>query len=503
MPHNYLAVKWDFGYYRNMTRLRLPENLAGFRIHMVGIKGTGMAALAELLVSRGAILTGSDVSDVFYTDEILKSLGIRVMSPFQAANLSFDAQLVIYSSAYKTDVNPELIEALSRKLPTLLYSEALGEFSAHSYSCGIAGVHGKTTTTGLAGTIVKGLGLEASALAGSVISGFGNHCTMVNGSKYFIAETCEYQRHFMAFHPKKILLTSIESDHQDCYPTYEAILSAFMQYINLLPQYGELIYCADDPGACEAAKMIFSSRPDIIFTAYGEKAIGDYHLEIKGVRDERLVFSLKGFTGDFKLRVPGHHNAKNAAGAIALAISLLKEDRETPVSFTDIGKIREALETFTGSRRRSEIVGEAGGVLVIDDYGHHPTAVSTTLAGLKEFYPGKRLVVDFMSHTYSRTAALLPEFAASFTSADEVILHKIYASAREQYDGTVSGKTLYDATKSKHKNVHYFEEVMDARSYLNASLRPGDLLVTMGAGDNWRLGQAILEDRRQKLSETR
>lgn len=464
---------------------------------MVGIKGTGMAALAELLSSRGAVLTGSDVSEEFYTDEILRNLGIRSLSPFAAANVGKGIQLVIYSAAYKTDVNPELIEAAARKIPVLLYSEALGEFSSHSFSCGIAGVHGKTTTTGLAGTIIKKLDLDASALAGSVINSFDNHCTMINGSKYFIAETCEYKRHFMSFHPKKILLTSIESDHQDYYPTYESILSAFMQYIDLLPQFGELIYCADDPGACEAARMIFSSRPDLIFTAYGEKAVSDYRLTVKGVFNERLVFSLQGLSGEFRLRVPGVHNARNAAGAIALSLSLLKEQKKT-VTFTDIGKIREALESFTGSRRRSEIIGEADGILVMDDYGHHPTAVATTLAGIRSFYPGRRIVVDFMSHTYSRTAALLNEFASSFSSADEVILHKIYGSAREQYDGTVTGHTLFEATKQKHKNVHYFEEVMDAREYLSHTLKKGDLFVTMGAGDNWQIGRTVLSDRSKK-----
>ncbi len=497
MQEKYLAVKHLFGYYGKMTHFRLPENLEGFRIHMVGIKGTGMAALAELLTSRGTVLTGSDVPDEFYTDEILKSLGIAVLSPFKASNVSPKVQLVIYSSAYKADVNPELIEAAKRGIPLLLYSEALGEFSSHSYSCGIAGVHGKTTTTALAGTIIKGLDLDASALAGSVINSFGNHCTMINGSKYFIAETCEYQRHFMSFHPKKILLTSIESDHQDYYPTYESILSAFMQYIDLLPQFGELIYCADDPGACEAAKMIFSSRPDLIFTAYGQKAVSDYRLSVKGIKNERLVFTLRGVPGEFKMRVPGLHNARNAAGAIALAVSLLREEGRA-VTFTDFGKMREALETFTGSRRRSEIIGEESGVLVIDDYGHHPTALKTTLEGIKAFYPGRRLVVDFMSHTYSRTAALLNDFASSFASADEVILHKIYPSAREQYSGAVNGRTLFEATKLKHKNVHYFEEVMDARDFLGKALKSGDILLTMGAGDNWHLGRAILEDRRKK-----
>lgn len=477
-----------------MKRSILPGNLKGFRIHMVGIKGTGMAALAELLTARGAVLSGSDVPEVFYTDEILSKLGITPRSPFNASNLEQSVQLVIHSSAYKVDQNPELVEATKRKIPVILYTEALGELSSLSYSCGIAGVHGKTTTTGIAGTILKGIDLDASALAGSIISGFGNRCTMINGDKYFIAETCEYQRHFMDFHPQKILLTSIESDHQDCFPTYESILSAFMQYIDLLPQFGELIYCADDPGACEAAKMIFASRPDIVFTAYGEKATGDYRLSIKGVKNERLVFCLKGFSGEFRLRVPGRHNARNAAGAIALAISLLKNEKET-ITFTDVGKIREALENFTGSRRRSEIIGEEAGVLVIDDYGHHPTAVATTLAGLREFYPGRRLVVDFMSHTYTRTAALLKEFSTSFKASDEVILHKIYASAREQYDGTVTGVTLFDAVRQKHRNVKYFEEIMDAREYLAKTLKPGDLFVTMGAGDNWKIGRAVLEDR--------
>lgn len=477
-----------------MKRSILPDNLKGFRIHMVGIKGTGMAALAELLTARGAVLSGSDVPEVFYTDEILSKLGIAPRSPFNASNLDKSVQLVIHSSAYKVDQNPELVEAIIRGIPVILYTEALGELSSLSYSCGIAGVHGKTTTTGIAGTILKGIDLNASALAGSIISGFGNRCTMINGDKYFIAETCEYQRHFMDFHPRKILLTSIESDHQDCFPTYESILSAFMQYIDLLPQFGELIYCADDPGACEAAKMIFASRPDLVFTAYGEKAVGDYRVSIKGVKNERLVFCLKGFSGEFRLRVPGRHNARNAAGAIALAISLLKNEKET-ITFTDVGKIRESLENFTGSRRRSEIIGEAAGVLVIDDYGHHPTAVATTLAGLREFYPGRRLVVDFMSHTYTRTAALLKEFSTAFKAADEVILHKIYASAREQYDGTVTGGTLFEAVKQKHRNVKYFEEIMDAREYLAKTLKAGDLFVTMGAGDNWKIGRAVLEDR--------
>jgi len=477
-----------------MARSQLPENLKNFRIHMVGIKGTGMAALAELLKGRGAIITGSDVAETFYTDAILQRAGIKVFSPFSASNIGKSVQLVIHSSAYNRDTHPELLAATSRSIPCLLYTDALGELSAMYYSCGISGVHGKTTTTAISGTIVKALSLPATVLTGSAVSTFNDSCTLVLGNRFFIAETCEYQRHFLSFHPKKILLTSVESDHQDCFPTYESILSAFMQYIDKLPQFGELIYCADDPGACEAAKMMFSSRPDMIFTAYGEKANGPYRLHIKGIRKEKLVFTLDGYTGEFHLSVPGRHNARNAAGAIALAVSLLAEEKRT-ITSSDLALLRQALDSFKGSKRRCEIIGEAGGVIVIDDYAHHPTAIKTTLEGLKEFYPDRRLVVDFMSHTYSRTASLLEEFASSFAASDELILHKIYASAREQYDGTVDGKTLYEAARKKIKKCSYFEEVLDAREYVAKTLKPGDLLVTMGAGDNWRLGTAFLEDR--------
>lgn len=478
-----------------MSAFTFPETLKNYRIHMVGIKGTGMAALAEILIARGVILTGSDVPEVFYTDEILSSLGIRPFTAFAAENVGKSIQLVIHSSAYDREANPDLREAIRRRIPTVKYTEALGALSAKSRSTGIAGVHGKTTTTALSGTILGALELPCTVLAGSSIAGFGNRCTIIKGDEYFVAETCEYQRNFLDFNPVRILLTSVESDHQDCFPTYENILSAFMQYIDKLPQFGELIYCVDDPGAREAAKMIFSSRPDLVFTGYGERADGAFKVKIHGVKNERLAFSLKGFGGEFKLRVPGRHNALNAAGAIALAVSILRE-KKGEVSIADIGTIRAAVESFSGTKRRSELKGEAGGVIVIDDYGHHPTAIRTTLAGLKEFYPGRRLIVDFMSHTYSRTQALLDSFASSFSSADEVILHKIYASARETPDGSVSGEILFDRTKRRHRNVKYFEEVMDTRDYLSRTLKKGDLFVTMGAGDNWRLGEAVLEDRR-------
>lgn len=455
-----------------------------------------MAALAEILVARGAKITGSDVSDVFYTDEIIKKLGI-VAKPFSAENITDKTQFVIHSSAYSTSANPDLIEATKRNIPISLYTEALGSYSAQTFSCGIAGVHGKTSTTGIVGTILKELNFPSQILAGSVINSFDNSCTCNIGNKYFVAETCEYQRHFMSFHPQKIILTSVESDHQDCYPTYEAILAAFMQYISLLPDMGEVIYCADDDGACEAVKMIYTSRPDLVYTSYGEKAIGDFHVNIEGVKEERLCFSINGFPGVFKLRVPGHHMVKNATAAIALAVSLVIKEKGELTS-EDLQLIRSGLEKFTGAKRRSEIIGEEKNILIMDDYGHHPTAIKTTLAGLKEFYPNRRIIVDFMSHTYSRTAALLDEFAGAFEAADMVVLHKIYSSARETYQGGVNGRTLFGLCSQKHPNVTYFDTFEETVPFLLEKLQPNNLFITMGAGDNWKIGQRVLEELKKR-----
>lgn len=218
----------------------LPENLNGFTVYMIGIKGTGMAALAEILVSKGALVWGSDVPDVFYTDAVLQKLNITVYSGFAHTNVPDSPGLIIYSPAFSPENNEELFVAAQRGLPMMSYPEALGALSKNHYSCGICGVHGKTTTTGITGTILKKLGFPASVLAGSIISGFGNSCTMLNGDEYFIAETCEYKRHFLNFFPKKIVLTGVEPDHQDYYPTYESILTAFLQYIGRLPQFSEL-----------------------------------------------------------------------------------------------------------------------------------------------------------------------------------------------------------------------------------------------------------------------
>jgi UDP-N-acetylmuramate--alanine ligase len=469
----------------------------GFRVYMIGIKGTGMCALSELLFHSGVKVTGADTADTFYTDEILTTLGIPYYEGFSVNHLNHPDEkpdLVIYSAAYSPDNNCEMAYAVGANLPMLKYTDALGAFSSHFDSSGIAGVHGKTTTTALAGTLIKSLKLPAQILAGSGVAAFGGTSTLTLGQKYFVAETCEYRNHFLSFHPNRIILTSVEWDHQDFFPSYEAIRDTFIEYVCLLPKGGELIYCFDDAGAMEVAEKVRRKRPDISYIPYGFTAKGDYKVAYMKVANERILMKLEGFDQEFKLKVSGKHLVLDAAAAIALAISLAK--KEFAVSEIDEASLKnmaDALEDFGGSRRRSEILGEVNDILFMDDYGHHPTAIKTTLEGLKAFYPKRRIVVSFMSHTYTRTAALLDEFASSFTSADVLLLHKIYASAREKYEGGVNGKTLFEHAANFNQNIHYFEEPIDAKDFLLKELNPGDLFITMGAGDNWKLGKAVFE----------
>ncbi|MDR2103586.1 MAG: UDP-N-acetylmuramate--L-alanine ligase [Treponema sp.] len=472
----------------------MPIAVPGAKVYMVGIKGTGMCALAELLVNSGVKVIGSDRGEVFYTDEILKALNIPYYESFEEGHISADIDLAIYSAAYSFDTNPEMAEIRRRDIPILKYTDALGAYSAAFDSSGIAGVHGKTTTTAMAGTLIRGAGLPARILVGSAVSGFGGRSTLSLGNRYFVAETCEYRRHFLSFHPRRIVLTSVESDHQDYFPTYTSIRDAFLEYGRLLPSGGELIYCADDPGAREIAETLDREGRGIRFIPYGFSAEGPFRILSFKTAGERTCMEIEGFPGELRLRVPGRHSALDAAAALALTDSLVKNEYGDPGNGWDEKKrerVRQALEDFRGSRRRSEIVGEAGGILFMDDYGHHPTAIRTTLEGLKDFYPGRRLIVSFMSHTYTRTAALLDDFAASFEKADAVILHRIYASAREAYTGGVTGSTLFEKTKARHNQVYYVEEPEKALGLLKDLLRPGDLFLTMGAGDNWKLGKIL------------
>jgi UDP-N-acetylmuramate--alanine ligase len=466
----------------------------GASVYFVGIKGTGVCALAELLHNRGIKTGGSDTPEVFYTDAILKELGIPYYETFDSAHITDDIDMVIHSAAYSEENNAELAEAGRKSIPRVSYPDALGAYSADFDSAGIAGVHGKTTTTAMIGCLMQGLDIPAQVLVGSAVANFNGRSTIASGNKYFIAETCEYRKHFLAFRPRRIVLTAVESDHQDFFPTYESIRDTFVEYCRLIPSGGELIYCADDPGAGEVARIIEKEERGVTLIPYGFNADGDYRIGDYRVENDRALFTVAVFPAEISLRVPGRHQALNASAALALSSVLVKKERggwDESRYFA----AQKALTEFSGSKRRSEIIGSAGGIIFMDDYGHHPTAIKTTLEGIRNFYPSRRLVVSFMSHTYTRTAALLDDFADSLAAADVLFLHKIYASAREQFNGKISGKSIYEKVNGLHDKkadaVYYVDEPMDAITPLKNILKPGDLFLTLGAGNNWPLGTAL------------
>lgn len=474
-----------------MSDTRLPQSFEGYPVHLVGIKGTGMSALAEILLRLGAAISGSDTPEKFYTDEILQELGIRYSEGFSAANIPGATRLVLYSAAYDPDNHPELIAAKERGIPVVGYHQALGELSRRIPSSGISGVHGKTTTTAMSGVMVKELGLAGVVLAGSAVAGFGGRSTLFQGQDFFIAETCEYRRHFLSFSPRNIVLTSVESDHLDYFHDLSDITDAFVEYAQRLPEGGALIYCADDAGALDVARRVAASRPDVELVPYGTTADGLYRVSEITEEPGVVSFRIPALSSRVLLHVPGRHNVLNAAAAVALVHRLLSDAAAATAPEDTAAAMVRALGGFHGSRRRSELVGEAAGITVIDDYAHHPTAIARTLEGIAAFYPGRRIVVDFMSHTYSRTQALLAEFGRSFDAAELVVIHRIYASAREKA-GKVTGENLAAEIRQRHRNVLYFPEVLDALPALMGELRKGDIFVTMGAGDNWKLGRAVL-----------
>ncbi len=457
---------------------------------MVGIKGTGMTALAEILLSKEATLSGSDCPEIFYTDKILKKLKVPYYESFSPDHISPDVKLVIHSAAYARDENVELIEALSTGIPIISYPEALGILSERSDSSGIAGTHGKTSTTAIAGTIMKALNLPVTVLTGTEVENFGRRSSLILGEKYFVAENCEYRRHFLHFNPNRMIITGIETDHLDYYKDFEDILSAFESYGMRLAQGGVIIFNSDDSGSNRMIARLKEKRRDVITVPYGQTAVGRFKLQSLITGNGSTRFELEGFSLEFKLKMPGIHSAYNAAAAIALAYHIQEKEKGN-VSDEDMECMGKALIAFKGCRRRSEILGVAKGILFMDDYGHHPTEIYKTLEGLKAFYPQRRLVVDFMPHTYSRTRFLLDDFARCFSAADEVILHRIYSSAREQGNGSISGRALFKEVKKNRSAVRYFEKIEEAAPYLEKSLKKGDLFVTMGAGDNWKLGKRL------------
>ncbi|MBN2510299.1 MAG: UDP-N-acetylmuramate--L-alanine ligase [Spirochaetales bacterium] len=466
------------------------STLKDCRCYLIGIKGTGMTALAQYLHRCGALVEGSDGSDIFYTDAILKKEGIPYFETFDACHIHNNTDVFVYSAAYTKETNPELNAAFQTGKPVLIYPEALGALTKGRFSVGIAGVHGKTTTTAITGTLIDEADIPGAVIVGSGVRNFGGSQVLYKGGDFLVAETCEYRRHFLHFSPDIILVTSIEPDHMDYFKDYEDICDAFKQYIRLLPRNGVLIYCAQDNGASELAQWVIKEHSHIRCIPYGGSENSPYAIMSEEIVDGVIRFRLGKFPDAlFELKVPGHHTVLNAAGSIAAVTELMRMRYGCEPSAEILTR---GLSRFFGTTRRSEILLKNDDYLIMDDYAHHPTAIAVTLKGLKEMYPGRRLVVSFMSHTYSRTNALFEEFCRSLMNADVVYLHRIYPSAREtKAAGSVEGQDVFRRVSELGKTAFYYDQPHDSINHILSDLRPGDIFITLGAGDNWIISHTI------------
>lgn len=510
----------------------IPAQAHNRKVYCIGIKGTGVCALAQLLQALGYEVSGSDTEEVFYTDQLLRESGIRYSEGFDAAQLPADTDFVIHSPAYGGE-NPEMARALELGLPIFSYPELLGILSLHfREAIAVAGAHGKTTSTLLLASLFKSLELPGGVIAGGQSAILNDRAFWFAGKEILAAETCEYRNHFHHFHPSLILLTSLEWDHQDFFPTYEKIEESFLHFVGKLAQRPEkqriLVYCADDEGASRLAEKAGALVPRIRLVDYGRAAQSEFAIETIDLKPAETTVRLRAFPDlPFRFHLPGEHLALNGIGALAVLSQTDWARRLYPQTADFLHalypKLRDGLQAMYGASRRSELLARipagqlrraqgrnpdpAGpdqpDLLILDDYAHHPTAIRKTLRGLRTFYPGRRLIVDFMSHTYTRTQSLHSEFAQSLTEADLLLLHKIYSSAREQKlaaenGSQITGRDLYLETNVQRQAAGkpaalYFPETPEALEPLLQMLEPGDLFLTMGAGNNRQLAEALLE----------
>ncbi len=451
--------------------------------HMVGIKGVGMSALAQILKSQGVRLTGSDVNEVFFTDKILKDLKIPVFSGFKAENIG-KPDLVISSAAYGKD-NPEITEAKRKGVKVLSYPQMLGELTKDKKNVAICGTHGKTTTTALAGLLLEKAKFDPTVVVGSYVDDFSGNAR-IGKSNWFVIEACEYMRHFLNYNPYIVILTSLEMDHPDYYKNIDDIKRAFSQFVNKLSQDGLLVYCGDDKNASEVSQR---ARCPTLSYGFSDKVnVQAKNINTKEKNINFNVISSGEKIGKFSLQIPGEHNVLNSLAIIALGLKL------------DINKkiISQTLASYSGIKRRFETIGEVNNIKVIDDYAHHPSEIKATLAGARKFYPKNRIWVVFQPHTFSRTKELLSEFSQSFADSDYVIIADIFSSAREKDTGSIHSKDIVAGAQKYHKSVQYIGDLSDIEDYLKDKLQEGNVLITMGAGSIYKVGEGLLKKLRGK-----
>jgi UDP-N-acetylmuramate--alanine ligase len=446
------------------------------RIHFVGIGGIGMSGIAEVLHNLGYLVSGSD-SRESETTRRLGSLGLGVAIGHCPENIG-DADVVVRSSAVGHE-NPEVAAARQRLIPVIQRAEMLAELMRMKYGVAIAGTHGKTTTTSLVATVLARGGLDPTMVIGGRLNALGSNAKLGRGD-FLVAEADESDGSFLKLSPTIAVVTTIDAEHLDYYRDLAHIKDTFVEFINKVPFYGLAVLCLDQENI-QAILPQMEKR----FVTYGLRTQADFlarDISFAGMASECSV-SWKGKPlGRLRLKVPGLHNIYNALAAVAVGIDL-------DLSFETI---RDALGEFTGVDRRFQIRGEVGGITVVDDYAHHPAEIQATLDAAKDGFR-RQVVAVFQPHRYTRTRALLSEFSTAFYQADRVFVTEIYPAGEAPIEG-VSGRQIADGvTGHGHRHVTYVADKSDLAGAVLAAAQPGDLVVTLGAGDIWRVGEDILE----------
>lgn len=451
----------------------LPEGLAELgRVHFVGVGGVGMSAVARVMVARGVPVSGSDAKDLPVMAD-LAALGARIAVGYAAENVG-DADTVVRGSAIRPD-NPELVQAAARGLKVLHRSEALAAAMAGNRVIAVAGTHGKTTTTSMTTWMLRGAGLDPSFAIGANVPALGVNAA-AGETDIFVAEADESDESFLNYRPLTEVITNVEADHLDHYGTAEAVHAAFDAFAALVPEQGLVLACADDPGARALADRIRDRDGAPRVLTYGTAEDADVHVRFDPAGSE-VVWD--GRTYALPLHVPGLHNALNAAGAFAAAVDAGADPERAAASLAD----------FAGAARRFELKGEAGGVRVFDDYAHHPTEVRAALAAARAVAGGHGVHVLFQPHLFSRTREFAAEFAQALTAADTVRVMDIYPAREDPIPGVTSELVTAHLARGA-----YAPSVERAVTEIAAAARPGDIVLTVGAGDVTFQGAQILAE---------
>jgi UDP-N-acetylmuramate--alanine ligase len=462
-------------------------------IYMIGIKGVGMTMLAEFLAQQGYQISGSDTGETFMTDAVLDKAGIKVHDHFSKTHLEIKPDLTIYSTAYNEKTNEEVKMVTEGNFKVLTYAQALGEIFNTHYGIAVCGSHGKTTTSAWLGFVLNKAGLQPNVMVGAQVPQFSG-AGLTGSSNLLVVEADEYQNKLQYFNPKMVLLNNIDYDHPDFFPTQASYEQVFLDFIKKLPKSGKLIVNFDD----QIIRKLVSQDIVAQVISYGQHTEADYYateiLYQQGRQYFRVItkhseeYLLENETSDlgiFSIALNGIHNISNALAVIAASIEL----------GVDLHSLRAALPEFTGTARRLQIMGEYKEAIIIDDYAHHPTEIRATIQALKQKYPDKKLRIIFHPHTFTRTKTLLDDFGKSFSGADEVVVLNIYGSAREEHGGVSSQEVVSEIQKNGIENVQWLESLKEVEDYVRATTQVGEVIVLMGAGDVFRIGQELLKDR--------